>query len=314
MLTNARYVVNDARNTVHDLLRQMKGEHPRSIQMLSNGSTASTSSVTSDSLFESLKNKWDINLQMYEEVVSESSGLSVAIISAINEKNCKMVAELLKSGEDPLAKGGSGWCVFHYAVRADSKTVMRELLKSKKVKENRGFNIRDTHGDTALHFAALLGMKKMARELLIAGSDRNALNNSGYSPLSVAVKEKETSIVEVLLDYKAECIPPNPKKLKVILEEIKYIKTKRLACGKVGKKKSRVRLPRGCNCHPMESLKFCNTAVHKTTLGAHETLVRAALYTPMYGGTGFCVLDPPLQMAVCFCCPPEENLGEMRII
>jgi hypothetical protein len=220
-------VANDARNTAHDtidLLLQMQVKHPRSIRTLSNGSAASTTSVTSNSMFESLENKWDINVQMYEELASQSSGLSVAIISAINEKNCKMVAELLKSGEDPLAKGDSGWCVFHYALRADSKTVMRELLKSKKVKDNRGFDIRDIHGGTALHFAALLGMKKMARELLIAGSDRNALNNSGYSPLSVAVKEKEAGIVEVLLDYKAECIPPNPKRLKIICEDIKYIK------------------------------------------------------------------------------------------
>ena len=127
---------------------------------------------------------------------------------------------------DPLAKDDSGWCVFHYAVRAGSKTVMRELLDSKKVKDSRGFDIRDIHGDTALHFASLLGMKAMAKELLKAGCNKDAVNNGGHSPLSIAVNKKQAGIVEVLLDYKAECIPSNTDKLRKIRNEINYLKGK----------------------------------------------------------------------------------------
>jgi len=148
------------------------------------------------------------------------------MISAIEGKNYKTVAGLLKSGTNPLAVGDSGWCVFHYAVRAGSKTVMRELLDSKKVKDLRGFDVRDIHGDTPLHFASRLGMKAMARELLKAGSNKDAVNHSGQSPLYIAVDKKQVGMVEVLLEYEAECTPPNPDKLRKILNEINYLKSK----------------------------------------------------------------------------------------
>jgi ankyrin repeat protein len=206
----------------------MTGDHPPCNRTWSNGSTESTSypDNETETSFTHLASKWHIDLPAYEEVVAEISGLSAAIISAIEEKNYKIVAGLLKSGADPLAKDDSGWSVFHYAVRAGSKTVMRELLDSKKVKDSRGFDIRDIHGDTALHFASFLGMKAMAKELLKAGCNKDAVNKGGHSPLSIAVNKKQVGIVEVLLDYKAECIPSNPDKLRKIRNDIKYLKSK----------------------------------------------------------------------------------------
>jgi hypothetical protein len=249
------HVANDTRDVAHDmknfLQEKMAGDPPQYNRTLSSGSTGSNASsasntsadswgsaasdstdITKYSDFEtetSLKppaSQWDIDLPAYEEVVAESSGLSADIISAIKEKNYKIVAGLLKSGTNPLAKDDSGWCVFHYAVRAGSKTVMRELLDSKKVQDSRGFDISDNNGDTALHFASLLGIKAMAKELLKAGCNKDALNNSGHSPLSIAVNKKHVSIVEILLEYKAECIPPNPDKLRKIRNEINYLKGK----------------------------------------------------------------------------------------
>ncbi|KAH7327544.1 ankyrin repeat-containing domain protein [Rhexocercosporidium sp. MPI-PUGE-AT-0058] len=247
------HVANDARDVVHDmnnfLHEQMTGDHPPYNRTWSNGSTASNASSASNTSADSwgsaasdstdittysdadmdnslkyLASQWDIHLPSYEEVAAKSSGLSPAIISAIEGKNYKIVAGLLKNGTDPLAKDDSGWCVFHYAVRAGSKTVMRELLDSKRVKGSRGFDISDNNGDTALHFASLLGMKPMAKELLKAGCSKNALNHGGHSPLSIAVNKKQVGTVEILLEYNAECIPPNPDKLRKIRNEINYLK------------------------------------------------------------------------------------------
>ena len=125
-----------------------------------------------------------------------------------------------------MAKGDSGWCVFHYAVRAGSKTVIRELLDSKAVKDSKGYDFSDINGDTALHLASLLGMRAMAKELLKADANKNALNHSGHSPLSIAVEKKQVGIVEVLLEYKAQCIPPNLEKLRKIRNDISYLKGK----------------------------------------------------------------------------------------
>lgn len=248
-------MATDTRNVAHNLenllQKQTTGDHPPYNRTQSNDSTASTASSASNTSADSrgsaasdltdittysdvetetpLKysvNQWDINLPSYEEVVAESSGLSAALISAIEEKNYKTVAGLLKSGTSPLAKDDSGWCVFHYAVRANSKTVMRELLASKKVIDSKGFDIKDNNGDTALHFASLLGMKAMAKELIKAGCNKDAENNGGHSPLSIAVSKKQVGMVEILLEHKAECLPPSPDKLRRIRNEINYLKGK----------------------------------------------------------------------------------------
>lgn len=206
----------------------MTGDYPPCNQTQSNSSTEVTSysDDETETSFKHLASNWDMDLLAYEEVVVESSGLSAAVISAIEGKNYKIIAGLLKSGINPLAKDDSGWGVFHYAVRAGSKTVMRELLDSKKVKDNKGFDFRDIHGDTALHFASFLGMEAMAKELLRAGCNKDAVNNNGHSPLSIAVNRKQVGIVKVLLDYNAECIPSNPDKLRKIRNDIKYLKSK----------------------------------------------------------------------------------------
>ena len=246
MATDARDVSHDT----HNLVRQMTGDHPPCNRTLTSGSTSSNASSATNASTDSwgsaasnltdltsysddetepsfnLTNKWDLDLPAYEEVVGESSSLAPAIISAIEGKNYKTVAELLKSGTNPLAIGDSGWCVFHYAVRAGSKTVMRELLDSKEVKDMKGFDIRDINGDTPLHFASRIGMKAMAKELLKADCNKDAVNNSGHSPLYVAVDNKQVGMVEILLDYKAECIPPNSDKLRKIRNEINYLKSK----------------------------------------------------------------------------------------
>ncbi len=186
----------------------------------------SHSDVETEPSSKNPEDEWHIELPTYEKAVSEPSGLSVAIIKAIERKDYKIVARLLKSGENPLAKDDSGWCAFHYAVRADSKTVIRELLDSKAVKDNKGYDISNINGDTALHFASLLGKRAMAKELLKAGANENALNHSGHSPLSIAVEKKQDCIVEVLLQCKAQCIPPNPEKLRKIRNNINYLKPK----------------------------------------------------------------------------------------
>ncbi|PMD51096.1 ankyrin [Hyaloscypha bicolor E] len=244
------HVAIDGRDVTHDvnkrLCEQMTSDHPLYSRTGSSGwaasntsnpsakswgSTASESAdITTRSDFETeswlkhLASQWDIDLPMDEEVATVKRSDLSAIITAIKEKNYKIVARLLQSVKDPLAKDDNGWCAFHYAVRVGSKTVMRELLDSQKVKESRGFDIGDSNGDTALHFASLLGMEAMAKELLKAGCNKNALNNSGHSPLSIAVNKKKVGIVEILLEYKAECIPPNPEILRKIRNEINYLK------------------------------------------------------------------------------------------
>ncbi|RDL41277.1 uncharacterized protein BP5553_01256 [Venustampulla echinocandica] len=159
--------------------------------------------------------KWNLELLIDEESDSDTSGLSGAIITAIENKESRVVAQLLANGEDPLAKDDNGWCAFHYAVRADSKKVMRELLRSKKVQRDiEGVDRRNKSGATPLHFASSIGRKSMARELLNAKADKNAVDNHNRSPLFVAVEGKHIGIVELLLDEGAKFEPSTPVRFK----------------------------------------------------------------------------------------------------
>lgn len=190
-------------------------------------STASTASYAStacttfsnddetEPLCEPFKFKWNLELQTEEDAISYPSGLSDAIISAVRNKDSKAVASLLERGANPLAKDDNGWCAFHYAVRADSKRVMRELIQCKKVINNpEGVDQKTNNGATPLHFASSTGMKTMAKELLNAGADKNAVDNHNRSPLFVAVEKNRIDMVELLLDHRAISTPSPPSRFK----------------------------------------------------------------------------------------------------
>jgi ankyrin repeat protein len=150
-----------------------------------------------------------------EDYFSLTLGLSDAMISAIEKVQYKVVARLLERGEDPSAEDHNGWCVFHYAVRADSKRVMRQLLGSEKVKSNKGvLEQKNRDGATPLHFASSMGFIAMAKLLLNAGVDKNAVDNHNRSPLFVAVESNKFDIFELLSDQEAECIPFKPDRFK----------------------------------------------------------------------------------------------------
>ena len=115
--------------------------------------------------------------------------------------------------------------MFHYAVRAGSKTVIAQLLETKKIKDNNLFDVRDSNGETALYFAASLSGQKainMARKLLEARADPNALNEDRRSPLSIAVEMKNEGMVSLLLEYKAVCMPTDEIGLGKIVRNIEY--------------------------------------------------------------------------------------------
>src|SRR4051812_47334486 len=60
---------------------------------------------------------------------------------------------------------------------------------------------KDEFGATLLHFASMLNMPDLVRLLLDKGSDVNAQDNNGSTPLLVAVENNSVdSIAELLID------------------------------------------------------------------------------------------------------------------
>lgn len=154
-----------------------------------------------------------------------SPGLAHDLILAIQNKDRSNVQALLKCGVDLLEEDVDGQCGLHYAVKANSKKVMRELLGSDNLKENpKGIDRRDRNGATSLHFAASIGQKAMAEELLQKGADKNAIDKYKRSPLLMAIEGNHEKLVELLLDHKAEIPESPPKRFNELQTAISYRK------------------------------------------------------------------------------------------
>ncbi|KAN0071902.1 Ankyrin repeat-containing domain protein [Elaphomyces granulatus] len=154
-----------------------------------------------------------------------SPGLAHDLILAIQEKDQSKVQALLKCGVDLLEQDADGRCGLHYAVKTNSKRVMRELLESDNLKKNpKGINSEDRNGATPLHFAASIGEEAMAEELLKNKADNDAVDKYGRSPLLMAIKGNHEKVVELLLDSKAKIPNPPPKRLKGMQTAISYRK------------------------------------------------------------------------------------------
>jgi ankyrin repeat protein len=70
----------------------------------------------------------------------------------------------------------------------------------------RGANpdVKDFKGNTALHYAALLGFQEGAELLLGQAAQINAVNNNGETPLIIAVQQRNVPIVRLLMNNGAD--------------------------------------------------------------------------------------------------------------
>ncbi|KAH8905219.1 ankyrin [Coniochaeta sp. PMI_546] len=90
----------------------------------------------------------------------------------------------------------SGYTALHYAIVRDDIEAVRLLLS---YKADTSVRTKDRYRASCLHIAALHATASLVRELLAAGSDIEALNSDGRTPLHNAVTSGDKEVVEVLL-------------------------------------------------------------------------------------------------------------------
>ncbi|XP_070823407.1 B-cell lymphoma 3 protein homolog [Chaetodon trifascialis] len=118
---------------------------------------------------------------------------------AVITQQAAMVEALLREGADPAALDRNGQTAIHLCCeynQRDCLSVVLSLSSSSKCLE-----IRNYEGLSPLHLAVLRGHKDLARMLLDAGADINAMDiKSGQSPLMHAVESNNADMVHFLIE------------------------------------------------------------------------------------------------------------------
>lgn len=151
------------------------------------------------------------------EVAGEATQL---LFSAVKTSDIEQVKEQLASGADVDAKDATGRMPVHYAAANGRKEIVellttaavrpgsfedRELTKVKSLL-SKGLNVNAQAAaskTTLLHYAAQTGYVYVAAYLIVHDANVDAENQSGHTPLDIALQWKEPTIALLLLDTRA---------------------------------------------------------------------------------------------------------------
>ncbi|XP_070691599.1 B-cell lymphoma 3 protein homolog [Pempheris klunzingeri] len=118
---------------------------------------------------------------------------------AVITQQANMVEVLLEAGADPAALDRNGQTALHLCCEYDQRDCLSVVLSPSS--SSTCLEIRNYQGLSPLHLAVLRGHRDLARMLLDAGADINAMDiKSGQSPLMHAVESNNADMVHFLIE------------------------------------------------------------------------------------------------------------------
>ncbi|XP_029959243.1 B-cell lymphoma 3 protein homolog [Salarias fasciatus] len=135
----------------------------------------------------------DRSLDIYNNL--RQTPLHLAVIT----KQPNMVEALLRAGAEPSALDRNGQTALHLCCEYDQRDCLSVVLALSM--SSSCLEIRNYEGLSPLHLAVLQGRKDLARLLLDAGADINAMDvKSGQTPLMHAVENNNADLVRFLIE------------------------------------------------------------------------------------------------------------------
>ncbi|XP_069464463.1 ankyrin repeat and SOCS box protein 3 [Ambystoma mexicanum] len=120
---------------------------------------------------------------------------------AARSGNIKCLQRLIKRGCSVDVPDNRGWMPIHEAAFHNSTKCLRLLIQTASSKTY--IKSKTFEGETALHLSARRGGVECTKILLQAGADPNELTNEETTPLFVAVENKHSDVVQLLLRHGA---------------------------------------------------------------------------------------------------------------
>ncbi|KAF6716581.1 B-cell lymphoma 3 protein [Oryzias melastigma] len=122
---------------------------------------------------------------------------------AVITKQPNIVDALLGSGADPAALDRHGQTALHLCCEYDQRDCLSALLS--RASSSPCLEVRNFEGLTPLHMAVQQGHQDLAKMLLDAGADINAMDiKSGQSPLVHAVESNNAGMVHFLIENRCD--------------------------------------------------------------------------------------------------------------
>lgn len=118
---------------------------------------------------------------------------------AVITQQANMVEVLLRDGADPAALDRNGQTALHLCCEYDQRDCLSVVLSC--ASSSTCLEVRNYEGFSPLHLAVRRGHKDLARMLLDAGANINAMDiKSGQSPLMHAVESNNVDMVHFLIE------------------------------------------------------------------------------------------------------------------